>query len=57
VSDTWRITVRDKGQMTLPAPIIERLGLEPGSLLSIQYDPAADVLVLRPLAVIRRPAP
>jgi AbrB family looped-hinge helix DNA binding protein len=57
MTDTWRITVRDKGQMTLPAPIIERLGLEPGSLLSIEYDQAADVLRLRPLAVIRRPAP
>jgi AbrB family looped-hinge helix DNA binding protein len=57
MSDTWRITVRGKGQITLPAPIIEQLGLEPGSLLGVEYDPAADVLVLRPLAVVRRPAP
>jgi AbrB family looped-hinge helix DNA binding protein len=50
-----RITVRAKGQITLPAQIVQELHLAEGDLLEVEYLSDKDVLVLRPVVAVPRP--
>ena len=40
-------TVTSKGQVTIPKPIRERLGIEPGSSVDFQMDASGNVILLK----------
>ncbi len=44
-----RVTLRAKNQLTLPEPIVRRLGIGPGDDLVVQLDEQQGIAQLRPL--------
>lgn len=51
-----RVTVRAKGQITLPAPIVKAAGLKEGQTLRVEYQQDQDVLILTPVGTVARKA-
>ncbi|HEY8139485.1 MAG TPA: AbrB/MazE/SpoVT family DNA-binding domain-containing protein [Nitrososphaera sp.] len=47
----YRVRVKRKGQVTVPADIRERMNMEEGSLLEIEERP--DGILLKPLSAIK----
>lgn len=47
-------TVTSKGQVTIPKPVRDRLGIEPGSAVEFEMTPQGDV-VLRKAGSVARP--
>lgn len=51
-----RVTVRAKGQITLPARIVEAAGLKEGQMLRVEYREQQNILVLTPVTTMARQA-
>jgi AbrB family looped-hinge helix DNA binding protein len=49
-----RVTVRAKGQITLPTRIVQAAGLKEGQMLRVEYREQQDILVLTPVTVTAR---
>ncbi len=44
-----KVTLRAKNQLTLPEPVVKRLGIGPGDDLVVQLDERQGIVRLRPL--------
>jgi AbrB family looped-hinge helix DNA binding protein len=51
-----RVTVRAKGQITLPARIVQAAGLKEGQMLRVEYRQQQDILILTPVTATTRQA-